>query len=123
MAPRIGSLIVVVMLGVVAFGCGDGYNGSPTTPTTPSTPTLVSLQGRVTGFDELGDVIVGATVAILDGANAGRTATTDSEGLYQIQGLTQGNANFSVRAPGFLELRTGGFINGDRADFVLQPAP
>ncbi len=133
MTCRIGSLVVVGMLGVVAFGCGDSYDGSPTTP---STPALVSMEGSVLAIVAIeGAPIVGATVTILDGANAGRTATTDSEGQYQFQGLTQGNANFSVRAPGFLEQRNGGVIHAadydpitrewstDRADWVLQPAP
>jgi hypothetical protein len=80
-------------------------------------------------------VIKGATVTILDGPNAGRTETTDNEGHYQFQGLTQGNANFSVTAPGFLELRTGGVIDADvnvpasseyrssPANFALQRVP
>ncbi len=71
-----------------------------------------------------GHLIEGATVTILDGTNAGRTATTNDIGRYEFQGLTQGGANFSVTAPGYLEARAGGVINGEnRADFILQPAP
>ena len=51
MACRIGSLVVVGMLGVVAFGCGDSYDGSPTTP---SPSALVSMEGTVLGIERLG---------------------------------------------------------------------
>ncbi len=118
MAHRIGSLVVVGMLGVAAFGCGSD------SPTTPSTPALVSLEGRVNESAPNGDWIEGATVTILDGANAGLIAKTDFIGRYVFRELTQGNANFAVTAPGYLEARAGAFINGEnRTDFVLQRAP
>jgi hypothetical protein len=121
MARHTGSLILVTMLGVVAFACSDGYGGSPSTP---STPALVSLQGVVTVIAPGNEGIAGATVTILDGANAGRAATTDGIGLYRFEGLTAGNANLSARAAGFLEARTGAFINGrDAVHFYLQLAP
>ncbi len=128
MAHRLRSLVVVGMLGVAAFGCGsDSYGGSPTTPS-----ALVSLEGSVIKSELPSEVpnhllIEGATVTILDGANEGRTATTNDIGRYEFEGLTQANANFSVTHPGYLEARAGGFINGetqpDWAKFALQPAP
>ena len=124
MAHRIGSLVVVGMLGVVAFGCGAGPGIGGNRPPFLRR-ALVSLEGTVFESEApYGHLIDSATVTILDGANAGRTATTNDIGRYEFQGLTQGGANFSVTAPGYLEARAGGVINGEnRADFVLQPAP
>ena len=83
---------------------------------------MVGLQGLVIGTD--GRVLSGATVLILDGVNSGRSTTTNSFGRYAFTGLTPANANLSARASGYLESRSGLFIDGTASlDFALTPEP
>jgi outer membrane receptor protein involved in Fe transport len=52
--------------------------------------------------DEKGGVVPGATVTIVNlGTNAERTATTSSEGVYEISQLVPGNYKLEVTATGF----------------------
>jgi Carboxypeptidase regulatory-like domain/PKD domain len=71
-----------------------------------------------------GQRIAGATVRVLDGVDAGKTATTNSNGEYRFDALTIANANFSATATNFTEDRRGTFINGTNTlNFTLAPAP
>jgi len=100
-----------------AIACGSSPT-APTTSTTPSTPTTASLTGTV--VNPSGQGITGATIQILDGANAGKTTTSTSGGAFSFAGLTSGNANLSANAPCYNESRTGIFINGtNTAAFTL----
>jgi hypothetical protein len=82
----------------------------------------VSLTGTVTDLATNAG-LSGATVLILDGANAGRAATTGSAGEYRFDALQSGNANLSAIAPGFIESRAGALlINGTNVlSFSLYP--
>lgn len=102
-----GALLVV---GILA-GCGGGGGGpaSPSAPVVAPTPAAGALSGSVT--QNGAGAVSGATVRILDGANAGRTATTDGSGQYRIDGLSSGNANVAASANG-LEVRAGVAIAG-----------
>jgi hypothetical protein len=65
----------------------------------------------------------GAIISILDGANAGRSVTSNSSGEYRFENLTQGNANVSASANGYFEARGGLFVNGTNTlNFTLQPS-
>jgi len=79
---------VALTLALLASACG-GSDSS--TPTTPSTPTY-SLTGTVSGVSGNGAAanLAGATVTISDGADSGKTATTDSTGNYSFPSLKQG---------------------------------
>jgi protocatechuate 3,4-dioxygenase beta subunit len=48
----------------------------------------VTLRGSVN--DEVGAVIVGATVTLTDGSGAQKTATTGNDGAFTFTGLTPG---------------------------------
>jgi hypothetical protein len=90
-------------------------------PSPGPTPGGVALSGIVTSATS-GVRISGATVAILDGPNAGRQGTSNSNGEYRIDGLTSSNANASANAAGYTEGRAGTFINGTNVlNFALQP--
>jgi hypothetical protein len=113
-------------LSIFVAACGD--NGSPTnptppapsTPTPPPAPTLVSLTGTVSALT--GGGIVGATVRIGDGANAGRTTQTTAGGSYRFDNLTASDANISASAAGYEEKAGGVYINGTNAlNFTLRP--
>lgn len=63
-----------------------------------------SNTGTVTGVvkDEKGGVVPGATVTLINlGTNAERTATTSSEGVYEISQLVPGTYKLEVSATGF----------------------
>lgn len=105
-------VFVVALVASVLCGCGGG-SGSPTSPSAPvpaATPSVGSLAGTVT--QNGGGAVAGATVTILDGANAGRTATTNSSGQYRLDNLTSGNANVAAAANG-LESRSGVRVAGE----------
>ena len=68
------------------------------------------MTGTVTATDA--GRLSGATVTVLDGANAGRSTTTNSNGEYRLDSLTQGNANVAAVATGYQEARLGVFVNG-----------
>ncbi len=53
-----------------------------------------NLRGQVT--DQLGGIIIGATVTVTDASGTTKTATTDSEGNYAISGIAPGK--YTVRA-------------------------
>lgn len=98
-------LILALSLGLLACGGKSSPIGpSTSTPaaTQPSGP--VALAGSVTAP---AGPIVGATVTILDGPSAGRSATTISGGQYRLDNLTAGNANVSATASGHEERRSG----------------
>ena len=58
-----------------------------------------SLRGQVA--DELGGLIVGATVTAADANGVEKTATTDDEGRYSFSSLPPGRYTVRVVAPGF----------------------
>ena len=104
--------------------CGCGSESSPTvgpsptpnpapspSPTPAPAPTSVALTGTVT-VTNTSVRLDGATIRILDGPNAGRTATTSGGGTYRFDGLTPGNANLSATAATWDESRAGVFIDG-----------
>ena len=58
-----------------------------------------SLRGQVT--DELGALVVGATVTLTASDGSQKTAVTNAEGVYTINSLVPGPYTLSVAAPGF----------------------
>ena len=84
--------LVAVLGALVAVSCG----GSATSPS----PASFSLRGQVTSA-LTSSPVAGATVAIADGPNAGKSATTDSSGNYGFSGLAQGGFSVTVSADGF----------------------
>ncbi|MCA1559471.1 MAG: carboxypeptidase-like regulatory domain-containing protein [Acidobacteria bacterium] len=96
---------------VVAASCLPACGGSsPAAPAPPPAPTVVRLTGTVSF--PAGDQIAEATITVLDGPNAGRSASTNRVGDYVLDGLTPGNANLSANATIYDEVRLGVFVNG-----------
>jgi hypothetical protein len=58
-----------------------------------------SMRGTVT--DEFGGVIIGANVTLTDQNGAQKTATTNDEGTFNVNGLAPGRYTVSVQASGF----------------------
>lgn len=134
-------LFVLLCVSVFSTACGNNSPGNPVGPSptpepitipppTPEPPTfepptpeptLVSLTGMVRS--NTGNPLNGAMVTILDGVNAGRTTTADTNGKYKFDDLTVGNGNLSAVAVGYQEARAGVHINGTNTlDLILEPA-
>ena len=87
------------------------------------------LSGTVSDADT-GAPIAGATVTILRDLTTdvvddwGRTATTDSGGVYRFDNMTIGGVNIAGVAPGYQEWRTGGNLNvRPTFDLALRRVP
>lgn len=65
----------------------------------PAQQSSTSLRGRV--FDPLGGLVPGATVTAVNASGMQKSATTNHEGLYVIQGLAHGTYAVRVSANGF----------------------
>lgn len=91
-------------------------------PSPPPAPVAASLSGAVA--TSAGAPIAGATVAILDGSNGGRSTTTTSAGAYRFDGLQSSNGNVSARAAGYQESIRGLYIDGNSSlNFTLTAVP
>lgn len=78
---------------VLSSACGSS-NSTPSPSPTPPTPTTYTLSGHV--VDTNNTPLGGATVQVIDGPNAGKSANTDGSGNYTLSSLTQGG--FTARA-------------------------
>lgn len=90
----------------------------------PAVPAdRVRLAGVVVGT--MADVSVplgGVRVAITDGQNTGRTATTDATGAYALNDLMPGSITAEASLGGFLTDRTSlNLSGGQSANFTLRP--
>ena len=96
---------------VVVASCFSACGGSsPAAPAPPPAPTTVRLTGTVSF--PAGDLVADATITVLDGPNAGKSASTNRVGDYVLEGLTPGNANLSANATIYDEVRLGVLVNG-----------
>jgi hypothetical protein len=83
-------VIVLLILTVALSACDRGAQGAASSPT-PNRFRLSGVVRRTTGLP-----IAGATLAILDGGDAGARVTSDSGGNYSFPALAPGT--FTVRA-------------------------
>src|SRR3954464_13721543 len=67
-----------------------------------SQQTSISIKGTVT--DQLGGLVVGATVAAKDNKGNSVTVTTNNDGIYQFHNLLPGRYDLIVTATGFSTL-------------------
>src|SRR5690349_13443910 len=77
-----------------------------------SQQNLGSIKGTVT--DQLGGLVVGASVIATDSKGNSVTATTNDDGVYEFHNLLPGHYELTVKASGFatleeknVELKTG----------------
>lgn len=94
-------LVVAHVSSLMMLACGGSSSTTaPSTPSTP-TPTTFSLSGNVS----VGGIgIAGALLTIADGANAGKTATTDAAGAYRFTGLASGGFTMNVTAATYISV-------------------
>ena len=82
--------------------------------------TTGSIKGSVT--DQLGSLVVGATIVAKDSKGTERTATTNATGAYEFRSLAPGKYNLKVSAPGFTVLEEKNVVvkPGATANLDLQ---
>lgn len=107
---------------LLATSCGGGSSPAPTpSPTPPATPTY-TLSGRVT--NEAAVPIGGATVEVMDGPNAGRSAQTNNSGNYSLAGLSQSGFTARATADYHRSASMGVTLTADRTvNFQLREIP
>ena len=87
-----------------------------------ATPTF-TLAGIITETPPTtSTVISGVVVTFVDGANQGKTATTGTDGRYQIPGVVNGGYTVSAAKAGYTTVLLPVGINGNSTlDFRLEP--
>ena len=102
-------------------GCGGDSSSAGGGSITQPTPTW-QLQGTVS---EVGTNrrLSAVRVEVLDGANAGKSTITDSNGTFRISGLTQGGFSVKASAAGHDSVTQGVTLTSDQTvDFSLPIA-
>ena len=139
---RLAAATVVMAGALLTIACGSDNPASPSptspvspapppppatptpapAPSPPAAPVATSLSGTVA--TSAGAPLAGATVAILDGSNGGRSTTTGSAGTYRFDGLQSSNGNVSAKATGYQESIRGLYIDGNASlNFTLTAVP
>jgi uncharacterized surface anchored protein len=96
--------------------------GGSSAPTNPA-PTLVTLSGTVRDRAS-NSLLTGATVTIADGANSGRSATTDALGAFSLKQLQAGTASLTTSATGYTtKTQPVTFTTDTTVDVQLERAP
>ncbi len=116
---------------ICAASCGGARNspaaasGVPLALTAPAPASPVSLNGRVTETPPTPTTgIEGAIVTIADGANAGRSVTTNPFGFYTISDLQPGAFTISVAANDYVAATQHlSCATNSTSDVQLRPVP
>ena len=80
---------IVSLAALVCSACGAS-------PTQPTTANRFALRGIVTGYE--GAALQGATLAVIDGVNKGKSVVTDAQGRYGFAGLEPGGLTIEASA-------------------------
>jgi hypothetical protein len=96
----------VLLVLVMAPGCGNSRPPSPLAPSTAATPQVPLQQQSVFGY--VGDTafrsVAGARVEVLDGPQAGMTITADANGLFSYSGAFASAVTLRASKDGYLPL-------------------
>jgi Flp pilus assembly protein TadG len=107
--------LLIVAVAAIALSCGG--SSSPGSPS-----AALTMSGTIRGAASA--PLPGATITILDGANANKTSTAGTSGEYLINGLQAGTFNVRVSASGYQDQTTSVALTSTRSmDFTLQPKP
>jgi hypothetical protein len=123
---RLTAIAMLLVLGAMACSKNSAPTGpsAPTTTTTTAPPTTYSISGSVRSA--AGPAIGGATVRVVDGRNAGKSATTDGAGNYSLTGLLFEGFSVEASAPNFVASSRGGILSASSttatANFSLLPS-
>ncbi len=127
-APSVATISPSGMLAAVGTGTADitaNYQGvTGTLRLTVNRVPVFTLSGTVTEtFPTSSTPVGGALVQILDGPNQGRSATTDSNGQYQITALLAGTGSVRAHAANYDDATTNSVTIGNDTplSFMLNP--
>jgi len=89
---------------------------------TPAPPPTFALSGRITEAGA-GAALGGATLAVIDGVNTGRTTTTAADGTYRMPDMTLGGFTLRIRYPSYdSEFRAVRLTADTTLDVQMRPA-
>lgn len=109
-------------MGLVSCGGGSEGGGNPSGPSPTPTPSTFTLTGSVSSTT--GGGIGGATVTVVDGANAGKSATTDGAGSFSLTSLQPGGFTVRARAQYYEEASVGVTVTSNTSTSLsLRPIP
>ncbi len=114
---------LIVLVALFAVGCGSSST-APTAPpvVTPPVASTFTLSGTVTSTT--GSPVSGATVRVVDGANAGKSTTTASSGAYTLSGLVVAGQTVNASASFYTAASKGvSTTSNQTVDFQLAPVP
>jgi len=101
---RIAAVCATVAALLFAYACGGNSSGAAS-PTPVA--TSYTLTGTVSETSPITGVVSDVRIDVLDGPNAGRSATTDTGGRYTMSGLSSGM--FQLRAS------KSGYVRSERS--------
>jgi hypothetical protein len=105
---------LVTIIGLAALAC-SACGASPTEPTANS----FALRGIVTGYEDA--ALQGATLAVIEGVNKGKSVVTDAQGRYGFTDLESGGLTIEARAVDYATTTKPVTLVADAAvDFQLR---
>ena len=122
--PSIRHACVALLVALAGtLGCRD-RTGTATSPSpSPNPSTAFSLSGKVSNMATSAS-IAGATVSIIDGPNAGRSATTDMSGNYSFNALQQSGFTVNASAADYIvQSQSVTLTSNHTLNFRLRPQP
>lgn len=87
---------LIVAVAIITLGCGGGDGGGGVVPPPGPAGGTATLNGQVVGADNVGTLIANAVVTV---QGTGRSATSDANGNFAINGLPAGNFTVLVTTP------------------------
>jgi hypothetical protein len=114
---------VVLLVGLV--GCGGGATAPSQTTTSIPASTIFALSGGVLDNKNNANKVSNAALSITDGANAGRSTTTDGAGNYRFTALTPGTFTISLTGAGYISTTQSVTLgNADKVqNLFMDPVP
>src|SRR5262245_3468891 len=119
---RRGRFVLLVALAWI-WACSDGKGPAPSPSPSASPASTFSLGGRVTSTN-LSVPVMGATLSIADGPNAGTSTTTDASGNFSFAALQQSGFTVNASAANYFSQSQGVTLTSNQTlNFLLRPQP
>jgi hypothetical protein len=126
---RMAPAAISIAVAFFAAGCGSSPSSPssapvPTPSPTPAPSTFTMSGGISESAPTTTNKIPGAVVMVMDGANAGKSATADGAGNYSMTGLTAGTFTVGVSAAGYQSVsRSVTLSSNSTQNFTVNPNP
>lgn len=123
------ALILGLLVPLALAACGDSSPTSPATTRFNVTGTVTEAAATSATAEGIqpsaaGDPLEGARVEILDGPDAGSSATTDGEGRYTLAGVAASTVTIEASKEGFASVSKQVTVEaGTTVDFALEDTP